>query len=289
MWCARCVWAVRTEMKSCFAISWLVWPSASSRSTSLSRSESGSSSARLRSSDSAATRRAPGSPALLRLGGDEAGPELGMHVAPAGGDLAHRLHDLVVGGLLEDVAAGAGGERLAHVLRVVLHRKHADLHVRALLEQRRDRLDAALLGHHHVQQDHVRLGRARLEDRLARAAGLADGLEVVLGLQHEPQTRADDGVVVHDQDARAQTGTSAATVVPLVAVDSTASVPSSSSIRSRMPTSPIPPSARSVGSNPLPSSSITALILPSTRVTSTLTCCAQACLTTFVSASWTIR
>ena len=59
MMCARCVSAVRTEMKSIFAISWFVCPSASRRSTSRSRSESGSSSARRRSSASAATSRAP--------------------------------------------------------------------------------------------------------------------------------------------------------------------------------------------------------------------------------------
>ena len=63
MMCARWVSAVRTEMKSCFAISWFVWPSASSRSTSRSRSESGSSSASRAASASAgdrAARRAPG-------------------------------------------------------------------------------------------------------------------------------------------------------------------------------------------------------------------------------------
>src|SRR4051812_35326401 len=230
-----------------------------------------------------------GALAFLGLGGEQSRAELGMQVAAAGRDLAHRVHDLVVGRLLEHVAARAGRKCLAHVARVVLHREHADLHVGALLEQRRDRLEPALLGHHDVQQDHIRLRRARLEDRLTRAAGLADRLEVVLGLQHEPEAGADDGVVVHDQHARAQAGTSAATVVPLVAVDSTVSVPSSSSIRSRIPTSPIPPPSSSAASKPLPSSSITALILPPTRVTSTLTCWARACLTTLVSASWTIR
>src|SRR5581483_10626751 len=61
MMCARCVSAVRTEMYSCFAISWFVWPSASRRSTSCSRSESGFSSARRSVSASAAISRAPSS------------------------------------------------------------------------------------------------------------------------------------------------------------------------------------------------------------------------------------
>ena len=59
MMCARCVSAVRTEMKSILAISWFVWPRARSRKTSRSRSESGSSSARADASASATAIRAP--------------------------------------------------------------------------------------------------------------------------------------------------------------------------------------------------------------------------------------
>ena len=59
MMCARCVSAVRTEMKSIFAISWFVCPSASRRMTSRSRSESGSASSRAFASASAAISRAP--------------------------------------------------------------------------------------------------------------------------------------------------------------------------------------------------------------------------------------
>ncbi len=96
MMCARCVSAVRTEMYSCFAISWFVWPSARSRSTSRSRSESGSSAARRASSASAAIRRAPSS---------------GWTYRPPRRDLADRRHHLRVRGLLQDVTARAGGER----------------------------------------------------------------------------------------------------------------------------------------------------------------------------------
>ena len=44
-----------------------------------------------------------------------------MHVVAAGGDLAHGGDEVGVGGLLEDVTGGPGGERLAHVVRIVLH------------------------------------------------------------------------------------------------------------------------------------------------------------------------
>ena len=92
MMCARCVSAVRTEMKSAFAISWFVCPSARSRSTSRSRSESGSC---LRP------------PPLLGLRGDQPRAERRMDVAPAGRDRADGADDLGVGRLLEHVAGRA--------------------------------------------------------------------------------------------------------------------------------------------------------------------------------------
>ena len=124
-----------------------------------------------------------------------------MDVAPPARDLAHRLHDLRVGRLLEHVAARARRERLAHVPRVVLHREHQHLRVGRLLQHRRRRLDPALPGHDDVHQDHVRLVRARLEDGVADVARLADDLDVVLGLEHAAQAGADDGMVVDDQHA----------------------------------------------------------------------------------------
>ena len=57
----------------------------------------------------------------LGVGGHQPSAELGIDVAAAARDLANRGHDLVVGRLLEDVAAGARRERLAHVARLVLH------------------------------------------------------------------------------------------------------------------------------------------------------------------------
>ena len=85
----------------------------------------------------------------------------------------------------------------------------------------------ALVGHDDVHQDHVGLQRTCLEDRVARGARLADRLEVVLGVEQEPQAGADDGVIVDDEDADAQSGTSATSVVPRSSLDSTSSRPSS--------------------------------------------------------------
>ena len=93
--------------------------------------------------------------------------------------------------------------------------------------------------------------RSRLEHGLSYVAGLGDDVEVVLLLEQQAQARADDGVVVDDEDADLgfrlahKTGTSATIVVPPSGCDSTRSSPSISPSRSRMPTSPMPSSSRS--------------------------------------------
>ena len=113
------------------------------------------------------------------------------------------------------------------------------------MEDVRNRLDAGLAGHDDVHQDHVRLGRARLEDGVLGVAGLADDLDVGLGLEHLAQAGADDGVVVDDQDADPlvlahRSGTSATIVAPAPGLDSIFSLPPSSASRSPMPSSPSP-------------------------------------------------
>jgi hypothetical protein len=124
-----------------------------------------------------------------------------VDVAPAGCHLAHRLHELGVGRLLEHVIGGAGRECLADVTRVVLHREDEHLRVRRLVQQEWRRVDPRLAGRHHVQQDHVRLQRPHLEHGLLGAAGLADDLDVGLRIQQEPEPGADDRVVVDDHGA----------------------------------------------------------------------------------------
>ena len=83
--------------------------------------------------------------------------------------------------------------------------------------------------------------RARLEHGLPKIACLGDDLDVVLGLQHVAEARADDRVVVDDEDAdRHATGTSTESVVPEPGEDSTSSRPSTSAMRSRIPSRPRP-------------------------------------------------
>ena len=83
------------------------------------------------------------------------------------------------------------------------------------------------LGHDEVEQDHVGLQRARLEDGIAGVARLADRLDALLRLEQQPQAAADDGVVVDDEDPDAHpSGTSATIVVPAPGRDSISSRPS---------------------------------------------------------------
>ena len=134
------------------------------------------------------------------------------------------------------------------------------------MQERRHDVEPALVGHDDVHQDHVGLQRTRLKDRVARVARLTDRLEVVLGVDQQLQAGAKDGVVVDDQHADAHaSGTSATSVAPAPSPDSICSRPSSRPTRSRIPSSPKPPSRTEAGSKPCPSSSITAATAPGFR------------------------
>src|SRR3954464_9203919 len=108
--CARCDSTVRTLRYSCPAISEFVWPRAISRRISTSRS--------VRSSGGPA---GSGGAARLRGAGrgvrnarrPAGGAELRLQERAAARGGAHGLDELLVGGLLEDVAAGPGLEGLA--------------------------------------------------------------------------------------------------------------------------------------------------------------------------------
>src|SRR6478672_8902830 len=227
-----------------------------------------------------------GAPALVRFRLDEPGAELGVHVAPPAGHFPDRRDQLGVGGLLEDIAARAGLERLAHVARVMLHREDEYLRLRELVKDLWNDFDPALVRHHHVHQDNVGLRGSRLEDGIAGAPGLADCFQVVLSVDEHRQACSYDRMVVHNQDSDPhRTGTSAAIVVPPSRPDSTSSRPPSRASRSRIPTNPKPSSGSWAGSNPRPSSSTTALTAPFFRARRMLTRRALPCLTTFVSDS----
>src|SRR6266702_829841 len=121
--------------------------------------------------------------------------------------------------------------------------------------------------------------RANLEDRFARVACLSDDLQVVLGVEKHAQARAYDRVVVDDDDADHESGTSATIVVPAPGEDSIWRRPSSRATRSRMPERPMPEFRfGSFCRKPWPSSSTTAVTDSPRRTSRMLTRRAPACL-----------
>ena len=98
----------------------------------------------------------------------------------------------------------------------------------------------------------------REPNRVVRRAGLVLDLEVLLGLEQAAETRADELVVVDDEETdRHYSGTSATTVVPAPGRDSTTTRPPKRPTRSRIPSRPIPSPVTRPGSKPTPSSSTT--------------------------------
>ena len=63
------------------------------------------------------------------------------------------------------------------------------------------RLEAVELGHADVHQDDVGPQRAHLVDRLAAVRGLADDLDVGLGVEDHAEAGAHERLVVDEQDA----------------------------------------------------------------------------------------
>jgi hypothetical protein len=181
-----------------------------------------------------------GALAFLGIDGDHARAETRMNVATACGDFADGSDDVGVGCFFEDVAGGAGSERLAHVAGVVLHREHEHLRLGRVLQHIGDGLDTALPRHDDIHQDDVGLLGPRLEDGLLRVTGFADYLDPLFGVEHVPEPAPDNSVVIDDQDADHGRGTSPASVVPAPGRDSIFSLPPKSANRSRIPSRPSP-------------------------------------------------
>ena len=113
-----------------------------------------------------------------------------MDEAPSGGDLADGLDELGVGGLLQEVPGRPGGERLRTYVGSSCIESISTFVCRRRGEQVGQRVDAVAAGHDDVQQHDVRIERAGALDRLLGVRGLADDLEVVLGLEQQPEARS---------------------------------------------------------------------------------------------------
>ena len=127
-------------------------------------------------------------------------PSRGFRIALARRGAAHRLDELVVGGLLEHVAERARAQRLARERRLLLHRQDDDLGVGRLLADHGDRLEARAAGHVQVEHEHRGVVAAHIAPGALDVARLGDDLEVRLAVEQQPQAAAHDRVIVGEHD-----------------------------------------------------------------------------------------
>jgi hypothetical protein len=120
------------------------------------------------------------------------------HYRVAGRDRPDRGQQLLRLGVLQQEAAGAGAQRWEHVLVEV--ERGQDDHPRrrgaVAVDQHTSRLDAVEPGHADVHQHDVGGGDREPLERLAAVLRFADHGHVGLGVDHHPQTGADERLVV---------------------------------------------------------------------------------------------
>ena len=110
-------------------------------------------------------------------------------------------HQLVDRRVLEQVAAGAGDDRVHHVGVLVRDRQHEHAGQRREHRDLPRRLDAADPRHVQVHDDDVGRDLADGAQRLGAVVALADHLDALL-LEQVAQPGPEQVVVVHEQDAR---------------------------------------------------------------------------------------
>jgi len=133
---------------------------------------------------------------------EQAAGDLRGQQGVAGHDGAHAFDELVGRSAFEQKAAGAGTDRLIDVLVEVEGREDQHLGRRVGAgEQAPGGFQAVQNRHADVHQDEVGRKLSYLGERVAAVVGLADDVEVGLGLEDHPQPAADQCFVVDDQDA----------------------------------------------------------------------------------------
>src|SRR5208283_2170380 len=230
------------------------------------------------------------------------------HVGHAFQHFFDRLRKLLCCALFQQVRGGPGPKGLSHEVGVFIHGQKDEFHPRHGLSDQSPRVQPAQLGHGNVQHDHV--GPQPLR-RFHQRAPICDYTHnFTSGLQHSLERVRQHLVVIRQQytwalhrtfppaicdfasalPTLAGRGTSATISVPRIGADRTASFPSTSRSRSRIPISPIPPLASfGAGAKPKPSSATRRTIPPFAPDSSTRACFALLCFTTLFSASWATR
>ena len=134
---------------------------------------------------------------------DDAAGDGGCEQRVAARDDVDRLDEPLGRRVLQQEPAGAGPERLVHVLVEVERREHQHLRLRRAHEQPARRLDPVEVRHPDVHQRHVDRVAVDALERLEAVARLRDDLDVVLGVEDHPEAGANQSLVV---DERTRTG-----------------------------------------------------------------------------------
>ena len=126
-----------------------------------------------------------------------------MQICAAGDGEAERLQQFGGLGLLQDVAARAGAQRLARVLGVLAHRQDRDRHRRVRHEARGQGAEAGAARHRQVQRQQVGLVLTHRPDQGRDVGRFGDDLELAfLAFEDGADAVAHDRVVIGDDDRR---------------------------------------------------------------------------------------
>lgn len=110
-------------------------------------------------------------------------------------------HQLGRRALLGDVPVCAGAQRAAREFRRGVHAQDQHGQLRPLAPQQLDEVETAEARHGEVEDDQVPLSAADLRERLIASAGLVNRRVDERGSQDVVYALANDGVVIHEEDA----------------------------------------------------------------------------------------
>src|SRR5215204_2859940 len=182
----------------------------------------------------------------------------------AGGDAFDRGGEIELEGILQDIAACAGLQRLANQRFLRVHAQHDDRGLRMSGENGPCSFEATGSWHRRIHHDDVRLQLCRQADGVLTVAAFADDLNGGVVFEQTPEAAPHQRVIVHEEhgdfvghaidvyragaSAPAGNGTFNRTTVPPPDGVRISIVPLTSSARSRIATRPRPrPRAMSVG------------------------------------------
>jgi len=119
-----------------------------------------------------------------------------------GGGAAHRLVQLLLGGLLENVPDGARSQCAPSKGRLLLHGQDHYVRLGRLLAEGGDGLQARLARHVEIEHQHRRAMAPNVAARGLNIAGLGHNLKLRVAVEQHAQSGAHNRMVVgeHDRD-----------------------------------------------------------------------------------------